>query len=174
MIFFAIYTFVFMKYLKLFVILLICSGCGFKPLYYAGGNNTVLSKFYYDGTYRNEKYPRATFFLNNELEKLFDNKAKVEPKFLLKIEYEVDKKDYLIQDNSIANRKKIQIVLNYSVTDYNDNKILISGKLTDFDSFAITESPYADYVAEEELVIRVLLSLVQELRLQLISKLSKE
>ena len=169
-----VYTFVFMKYLKLFFILLILSGCGFKPLYYNNDKNTVLSEFYYDGNYRNEKYPRATFFLNNELEKLFSSKDKGEPKFLLKIEYKVDKQDYLIQDNSIANRKKIQIVLSYSVIDYNGNKILISGKLTDFDSFAITESPYSDYVAEEELVIRILLSLVQELRLQLISKLSKE
>ena len=67
MIFFGIYTFVFMKYLKLFVILLICSGCGFKPLYYAGGNNTVLSRFYYDGTYRNEKYPRAYRYRYNSL-----------------------------------------------------------------------------------------------------------
>jgi hypothetical protein len=65
-------------------------------------------------------------------------------------------------------------VLNYSVVEYNGNKILASGKLTDFDSFAITESPYSDYVAEEEIVIRILLSLVQELRMQLISKLSKK
>ena len=93
---------------------------------------------------------------------------------MVKIEYEVDKQDYLIQGNSTANRKKIQIMLNYSVTEYNGNKILASGKLTDFDSFAITKSPYSDYVAEEELVIRVLLSLIQELRLLLISKLSKE
>ena len=169
-----IYIFVFVKYFKLLLVLLICSGCGFKPLYHDDGKNTVLSEFYYDGAYRNEKYPRATFFLNNELEKLFDNKNKNEPKFLLKIEYEVDKQDYLIQDNSIANRKKIQIVLKYSVVEYNGNKILASGKLTDFDSFAITESPYSDYVAEEEIVIRVLLSLVQELRMQLISKLSKK
>lgn len=163
-----------MKYLKLFFILLICSGCGFKPLYYDGDKNTVLDEFHYNGAYRNEKYPRATFFFNNELEKLFDNKSKNEPKFLLQIEYEVDKQDYLIQDNSTANRKKIQIMLSYSVAEYNGNKILASGKLTDFDSFAITESPYSDYVAEEELVIRVLLSLIQELKLQLISKLSKE
>ena len=163
-----------MKYLKLFFVLLICSGCGFKPLYYSGDKNTIFDEFHYDGAYRNEKYPRATFFLNNELEKLFDSKSKNEPKFLLKIEYEVDKQDYLIQDNSIANRKKIQIVLNYSVVEYNGNKILASGKLTDFDSFAITESPYSDCVAEEEIVIRILLSLVQELRMQLISKLSKK
>lgn len=162
-----------MKYLKLFFILLICSGCGFKPLYHHN-EDTILSEFHYDEGYRNKKHPRATFFLNNELKKLFDNKSEKEAKFLLKIEYKVNKKDYLTQDNSITNRRKIQIVLKYCVTEYNGKEILALGELTDFDSFVITESHYYDYVAEEDLVIRILLSLVQELRLHLISRLSKK
>ena len=163
-----------MNFIKFFVALLILSGCGFKPLYYGGYKDSVLSEFHYKRIVNDESNPRATFFLNNELERLFKEDSKNEPKFLLEVEYDVNKDDYLIQDNSIANRKKIQVNLVYKVIEYKSDKILASGKLTDFDSFAVTASPYSDYVTEEELVIRILLSLVQELRLQILAKFSKE
>jgi hypothetical protein len=163
-----------MKFIRFFIVLLILSGCGFKPLYYGNYKSDILSDFYCERITNDQKNPRATFFLNNKLERLFKENDQKEPKFLIKIEYEVDKNDYLIQDNSIANRKKIQVTLSYKVTEYKGHKILASGKLTDFDSFAITESSYSDYVTEEELIIRILLSLIQELRLQILAKFSKE
>ncbi len=163
-----------MKFIRIFIVLLILSGCGFKHLYYGDYKNDILSDFYCERITNDQKNPRATFFLNNELDRLFKENNKKEAKYLLKIEYNVDKDDYLIQDNSVANRKKIQVTLSYKVTEYKGDKILASGKLTDFDSFAITESPYSDYATEEELIIRILLSLIQELRLQLLTKFSKE
>ncbi|MSO13268.1 hypothetical protein [Rickettsiales endosymbiont of Trichoplax sp. H2] len=163
-----------MKFIRIFIVLLILSGCGFKPLYYGDYKNDILSDFYCERITNDQKNPRATFFLNNELDRLFKENNKKEAKYLLKIEYNVDKDDYLIQDNSVANRKKIQVTLSYKVTEYKGDKILASGKLTDFDSFAITEFPYSDYATEEELIIRILLSLIQELRLQLLAKFLKE
>lgn len=163
-----------MNFIRFFIVLLMLSGCGFKPLYYGNYKDDILSDFHYERITNDQKNPRATFFLNNEVEKLFKEDNKREAKYLLKIEYNVDKDDYLIQDNSVANVKKIQVSLNYKVIEYKNNKILASGKLKDFDSFAITKSPYSDYVTEEELIIRILLSLVQELRLQILAKFSTE
>ena len=163
-----------MKFIRFFIVLLILSGCGFKPLYYGDYKNDILSDFYCERIINDQKNPRATFFLNNKLDRLFKGNNQREPKFSIKIEYDVDKDDYLIQDYKVANRKKIQVTLSYKVTEYKGHKILASGKLTDFDSFAITESSYSDYVTEEELIIRILLSLIQELRLQILAKFSKE
>lgn len=62
--------------------------------------------------------------------------------------------------------------MHYEVTDIQGGNVIATGQLMDFDSFAITESPYADYVSEDDLKTRILISLTQELRLQLIWKLA--
>jgi hypothetical protein len=161
-----------MRFIKFLFILLLVSGCGFRPLYYTKDGRDVLVDIHYERISDNTKNPRATFFLNNEIEKIINEKDGGASQYLLKVTYDVDIDDYLIQDRSIASRKKIQIVMQYEITQLKSKAIIATGKLMDFDSFAITESPYADYVSQEDLTIRILLSLVQELKLQLISKLA--
>jgi hypothetical protein len=161
-----------MRIIKFLFILLLISGCGFRPLYYTKEGRDVLVGIHYDRIADHIKNPRATFFLNNEIERMLERKDGTPERYLLKITYDVDIDDYLIQDDSVASRKKIQIIMQYEVTELNGKRVVASGKLMDFDSFAITESPYADYVSEEDLTTRILLSLVQELKMQLISKVA--
>ncbi len=118
------------------------------------------------------KNPRATFFLNNEIEKILDAKEGNHPKYSLKVTYDMNIDDYLTQNYSVASIKKVQVTLNYTVTELEEKKVIALGKLMDFDSFSATKSPYSDFIVEEDLKIKILLSLVQELRLQLLSKLA--
>ena len=161
----------FMRIIKFLFIVLLVSGCGFRPLYYTKDGRDMLVDIHYERILDNAKNPRATFFLNNEIEKIINEKDGGASQYLLKVTYDVDIDDYLIQD-SIASRKKIQVIMRYEITQLKSKTVIATGKLMDFDSFAITESPYADYVSQEDLTTRISLSLVQELKLQLISKLA--
>ena len=161
-----------MRTVSILFILLFCSGCGFKPLYYTKVGQGTLSHVSYEPIVDDVKNPRATFFLNNEIERILSTKGDKPSKYLLKVAYDVNIDDYLTQSSGIASMKKIKITLNYTVTEFEGNKEVTSGKLMDFDSFSITKSPYSDFIIEEDLTTKILLSLVQELRLQLISKLA--
>ena len=161
-----------MRLTKVLFILLFCSGCGFKPLYYTKVGQSTLSNVSYERIVNDVKNPRATFFLNNEIERILDTKGDKAPKYLLKVDYDVNIDDYLTQSGSVTSMKKVRVTLNYTITESGGKKVVASGKLMDFDSFSITTSPYSDFVVEEDLKIKILLSLVQELRLQLLSKLA--
>ena len=65
-----------MNFITFFIILLILSGCGFKPLYYGDYKNYVLSDFYCERITNDQKNPRATFFLNNDGQHFVDFSSK--------------------------------------------------------------------------------------------------
>ena len=161
-----------MRSISVIFVLLFLSGCGFKPLYYTKVGEKTLGNVSYERIVNDVKNPRATFFLNNEIERILSTEEDKPLKYLLKVTYDVNIDDYLTQSGSIASMKKIKITLNYTVTEFEVNKEVTSGKLMDFDSFSITKSPYSDFIVEEDLTIKILLSLVQELRVQLLSKLA--
>jgi hypothetical protein len=163
-----------MRVIVLLFLLFFCNGCGFRPLYHVTDGKNILADVNYERIPDSTKNSRSTFFLNTEIERITGNDStEIKPaKYLLKVDYDVSIDDYLIQDNSVANRKRIQITLKYKITELKGDKIIASGKLIDFDSFAVTESPYSDFVVEEDLTTEILVSLAQELRLQLISKLA--
>ncbi|MFQ3307482.1 MAG: hypothetical protein ACI8ZF_000734 [Candidatus Midichloriaceae bacterium] len=162
-----------MRLILILLVLFCTSNCGFKPLHYVVNGENMLSSIEYVGTLDKEKNPTATFFLNKEVDKIlstYDDRTKI--KYILSISYDVDIDDYLIQSNSYANRKKVTVKMMYKISDIYTKDVVVSGTLMDFESFAITESPYSDYVVEEDLITATLLSLVQELRVQLIAKMA--
>ena len=155
------------------ILLSICSGCVLEPLH-QDLYNTFLNQFDYNVEYDSTEYSRVNFFFNKELEKLFNIKVQEKPKFLLKIKYVIHKYNSFINHNGIANRKRITIVLYYTIIQNNRHKIINTGKITNTHSVETRAISYLDSTAEEDLIIKVLSLLVQELKIRLIFKTFKE
>ena len=162
-----------MMYLKVVFILLICTGCSFQPLYSLKKRGKFIEDFHYKVISYGEQNQSINFFLSNELEKVLKTKSKSEYRYLIKIDYKVHKNDYLILSNSSPKKKKVQVLLNYSIFDYKNKIILLSDKLIDYDTYSLTTIPYFNFLNEEKLVVKILMALVQKLKIQIITRFSK-
>ena len=162
-----------MLYLKVVFILLICTGCSFQPLYSLKEREKFIENFHYKIIYYGKQNQSINFFLSNELEKVLKTKNKSECKYLIKIDYKVHKSDYLTLSNSSPKKKKVQVLLNYSIFDYKNRIVLLSDKLIDDDTYSLTTIPYFNFLNEEKLVVKILIALVQKLKIQIIKRFSK-
>ena len=144
--------------IRVIFILLNFTSCGFQPLYQTRGTQSIIGSFCYERLFNNENNPREAFFLNNELEKLFRRKR--EPKYLLKVDFTVNKDYILIQEDKVSYKREVQFVLSYYVFEFHTNKFLISSKITNVSSLESFE--------KEELLIKELTSLARDLKLRLL------
>lgn len=160
----------------LFVFLL--SGCGFKPIYsdhYNGDDVKKIASIKFQKIETRPKYSRITYALNNAIEDVISiAESKYETndkKYILVVDYQVDISDYLIKADTTPSRKKITMLLKYQVLNIGDGQAVIDGKIVSYDSFHISHSPFSSYLTEEEVSARIAVELVQELKLQLFSRL---
>ena len=161
-----------MRDLKIIFIFLICTGCSFKPLHSLKNRENSIKNFQYKILSYNKQNQRVNFFLDNELKNLLESKNKNNYKYLLKIGYKIHRDNYLIYSNGSTKKKKIQVLLNYSIFSYNKKVILLSNKLINCDTYSLTNIDYFDSFNEEELIIKMLTTLLQELKVELLIRFS--
>lgn len=158
----------------LIVILLLFTGCSAKTIY--GQNNTQpLSGVNYQKLADHKNNAKFTFLLNKKIERMLMSniQSKIPAQYILSIDYDIKVGDYVTMPGSASAGQRVQIFLNYILRDVKTYQIKYKGNIMDFNSFTITkQQPFSNYLNQDSLTINMFNSLVEELRIQLISKIA--
>ncbi len=143
--------------------LLLLSSCGFKPLYYKADSTKLPLK--YEQIEQHGKDFKITYFVNHEIAEMIDER---DARYVLKVSYDIERDYYFVERNSDPNSKRIKVILNYEVAEIETGTVKTKGRVVDFGDLALSTVPFVNFQAEEDLILRILMGLIQEMRLKLV------
>lgn len=125
--------------------LMLVSGCGFTPLYYAGDELARTEQVFvapiseYNG-----------YVLRQEIENALNPKHVNTPKkYVLEVHLDSPSlADQSIQGDNFASRKKMTLTAKYKLIDKETNNVLLSSSTTALGAFNVFYEPYTTYQAE--------------------------
>jgi hypothetical protein len=159
------------KSLIIVVVALSLSACGFKPLY-AKRDNHTLSNVKVVNSFGDGMPKRVRFHINHELESRFASNQNSE--FVLDTEFSHEVYNAALRTDSTVVRKNIIVKASYKLFKPGEQgRVIDSGSIGLLDSYNTSNSPYSDYISEEEIVLRVAKAVINDLQLRILGKINQ-
>jgi hypothetical protein len=158
------------NYLILLVIALSLTACGFKPLY-AKRDNHTLNNVKVINSFSENMSKRVRFHIDHELHNQFTSDQNSE--FVLETEFSHEVYNAALRTDSTVVRKNIIVKVAYKLFEPGEQgRVIDSGSIGLLDSYNTSNSPYSDYISEEEIVLRVAKAVINDLQLRILGKIS--
>ena len=154
-----------LTFLILTLITFLSVGCNLKPLYseQEGALPVKIGNISFS-----ENPSKLNLIFNNSLEKALNPEGNnISPKYSLDVKLIKSSLSFAIQNNSVNNRTRIDLVADYTLIKLATNKIIVQDKAIAVDSFEITQSPYSNLISEEEVMNILARNLSNEIKLRL-------
>jgi hypothetical protein len=142
-----------------YILLLLLTSCGFKPLY-SGANNEIFSRVMIEEN--NSDISRRFYRSISELVNLADSKDSAQ--YILKLDIKSGREGVLIDQNSITKRTNVVLNVDYIITEIDSGKKIQSGSLKINSGYNTSLSEFATYVSEEDAIKNSLRELADEIR----------
>jgi len=157
------------------IVLLLITGCSFKPLYNQS-DLWLFNSVTYDRLTAGKHSARATYHLNKKIERMVTGnfQGKIPAKYTLSTDYKVVVCNDVIIAGAVGIQKRVRIILHYILQDIQTNQIKYNGKIISSKNYTVTErQPFLDYLNQNAITINIFDILIEELRTELIAKLVK-
>jgi hypothetical protein len=156
--------------LILLVIALSLTACGFKPLY-AKRDNHNLNNVKVINSFSDNMSKRVCFHIDHELQDQFTSNQNSE--FVLETKFSHEVYNAALRTDSTVVRKNIIVKVTYKLFKPGEQgKVIDSGSIGLLDSYNTSNSPYSDYISEEEIVLRVAKAVINDLQLRILGRIS--
>lgn len=149
--------------------LLVCSGCGFTPLYGARDSAGIPVGARQVQSIALDPIPgRGGQILRNALEDALHLGGREEAAhYRLNVTFEIKKIPVIIQDDASISRYNMLLVSRYRLMRAADEAVIDSGEIKRMGSYNVSDADFSSYTAEQDTIKRNILELAEEYRLRL-------
>lgn len=163
-----------MKRLIALFIVIFVAGCGFRPLYYVGSEETSVQKEQ-QKIFIDEISTRQGQILRRQLLSTLNPEGEVKnPKYRLSVHlYPISVSELGTVKDGLATRYRITYHLNFKLFLYPEGKILLQDTLSSFSSYDVLKSPYSSNEAQETMSARLMQTLGTDISIRVSAYLKR-